>query len=193
MSIPPAGPNILLIGLRGSGKSAIGARLASRLARPFIDLDQATLARLGAPNVAQAWKSHGQQAFRAAEADALRAAMRDSSGAVVALGGGTPTAPGVADHVRHESRHKRAVVVYLRCTPAELRRRLTGRLGADRPSITGKDPLAEMDEVFRFRDPLYRSLAFAVIEDLSEDESLARIERVLAPIVGKAGAPQGPS
>lgn len=180
----PAGTTILLIGLRGSGKSAVGAKLAQRLSRGFIDLDQATLARLGAPTVAEAWKATGQQAFRAAEAAALREQMRDHPGAVIALGGGTPTAPGAAEHIRHESRHKRAVVVYLRCTPAELRRRLTGKIGADRPSITGKDPLAEMGEVFRFRDPLYRGLAFAVIEDLGEDESIARIERVLAPVVG---------
>lgn len=186
MSAPsPAIPHILLIGLRGSGKSAIGARLAERLSRPFIDLDQATLALLGRTTVAEAWKATGQQAFRAAEVRALREAMQSAESSVIALGGGTPTAPGASEHIRHESRHKRAVVVYLRCSPAELRRRLTGRIGPDRPSITGKDPLAEMDEIFRFRDPLYRGLAFAVIEDLGEDESIARIERVLAPMIAK--------
>ncbi len=182
----PGAPAILLIGLRGSGKSTIGPRLADKLTRPFIDLDRATLDRLGAPDVASAWKAKGQAAFRSAELEALRAALREQPGAVIALGGGTPTAPGAAEFIRHESMHRRAVVVYLRCSPAELRRRLTGRVGADRPSITGKDPLAEMDEVFRFRDPLYKGLAFAVIEDLGEDAALGRMERVLAPRLANA-------
>ena len=51
--------NILLMGLRGSGKSAIGRLLAERLNRPFVDLDERVLATFDEPTVTAVWSAHG--------------------------------------------------------------------------------------------------------------------------------------
>lgn len=172
---------IVLIGLRGSGKTTLGATLADAIGRPFIDLDQRTLTRLGASTVRDAWRAAGERAFRAAEASALDDCLREPADRriVLSLGGGTPTAPGADTRLRRAARDGEALIIYLRCSPAELRRRLAGAIGPDRPSLTGADPLAEIDEVFRRRDALYKSLAHSVVEDQAQDDALARIRRVL--------------
>src|SRR5215831_318416 len=105
---------IVLIGLRGSGKTTIGRALGAALALPFVDLDELTAKAMGARTVGEAFRSGGQAAFRAAEARALREALlkRDQ---VLALGGGTPTAPGAADAMCAAQRGG-ARLIYLRAT-----------------------------------------------------------------------------
>lgn len=158
-------PLLLLIGLRASGKSTIGRLLAQRCAAPFTDLDDEVLRALGAPTVADAWRIAGEPAFRRAETDALRALLELADGPrVIALGGGTPAAPGAAELIRDAQARGRATVVYLRADAQTLRARLAQGAGPNRPSLTGADPLDEIDEVLAQRDPLYRRIADAVIE-----------------------------
>ena len=161
--VEDATPNVLLGGLRGSGKSTIGPRLAEALEHQFIDLDLVTLWRLRCATVAEAWRELGVPRFRAAEVEGLAAALR-SPERVIAAGGGTPTAPGAPELIRTHQQHGDVVVFYLRGDPETLRSRLAGSENDDnRPSLTGADAIEEIDEVFRSRDPLYRDLADEVI------------------------------
>jgi len=172
--------NLLLIGLRGSGKTTLGRALAQRLRAPFIDLDDRTRDLLAAPTVAAAWKTVGESAFRAAEVEALREALL-GEGKVVALGGGTPTAPGAEAALAEASEAGRAYIIYLRCDAATLRRRLAETIhgDADRPSLTGADPLDEVEAVYAKRDPVYVAIADAVVEGVeSAAGGLAALERV---------------
>lgn len=155
--------HIVLMGLRGSGKSSAGRLLAARLGLPFSDLDDLTPAMLGRSSVAEVWNLDGEPAFRAAEARAL-AHVLDQPPSVIGLGGGTPTAPGVSDMLRL-AESTGIVLIYLRASAAQLRDHLhAGGLGDHRPSLTGKDPLQEIDDVLRRRDPLYSDLASVVLE-----------------------------
>jgi shikimate kinase len=130
--------------------------------------------------VAAAWERHGQSAFRKAELTALLDALA-ISGAVIAAGGGTPTAPGAADLLIAERDARRALVVYLSAGAAELRRRMRGA-GHERPSLTGADPLSEIDAVLTRRDPLYRDLAGDVLETegLGVEAALQRLVVLLS-------------
>ncbi len=173
---PGGGPNLLILGLRGSGKSTVGRALANAQGRPFVDLDEQTPRLLGARDVAWAWSRFGQRAFREAEARALDEAL-EGAGRIVALGGGTPTAPGAAAAIERAASEGRAIVAYLRCRPDVLRARL-GAQGAggarERPSLTGAGMLEEIDEVFAVRDGLYTRLATRVIDaERSVDEVVA--------------------
>jgi shikimate kinase len=160
--MPDTPGSLVLIGLRASGKTTLGRSLAERTGKPFIDLDAVTPRLLGADTVAAAWERHGQSAFRTAELTALLDALAIEGG-VIAAGGGTPTAPGVADLLIAERDARRALVVYLSASAAELRRRMRGA-GHERPSLTGADPLSEIEAVHARRDPLYRDLASHVVE-----------------------------
>lgn len=153
--------HILLIGLRASGKTTLARALAQRLGAAAIDLDDEALRALGAPDVETAWRTLGEPVFRAAERDALERALASPAPAIIAAGGGAPTAPGAELVIRAAQADGRAIVVYLRCAPSTLRDRLRalGGAGADRPSLTGGDPLDEIEAVFARRDPLYRALA----------------------------------
>jgi shikimate kinase len=163
--------NLILIGLRGSGKTTAGRLAADLLGRDFTDLDEETARLLNAPTVAEAWRERGEPAFRRAEVRALRSALaRDRQ--IVALGGGTPTAPGACELLRAEQAAGRARVLYLWAPAAALRERLRGTDLASRPSLTGADPLTEIEHVLAQRDDLYRTVADLVIttEAHSPDE-----------------------
>jgi len=152
--------HVLLMGLRGSGKTTVGGLLARELDSEFIDLDDRVLATFAETTVADAWSAHGEQAWRAAEASVLhellgRTAAPDS---VIALGGGTPMIESARGDIEAARTAGTAKVVYLRCVVEELHRRLAGRTG-DRPSLTGGDPVGETAAVMAARDPVYRGLA----------------------------------
>lgn len=179
-----AGPSLVLMGLRGSGKSTLGRGVAARLGRPFVDLDDVTVALLGGQSVPEVWGRVGEGGFREAEARGLRERVvaPGAGRQVVALGGGTPTAPGAAELLRGAVRDGRIVLVYLRGQPETLRRRLDGGGADDRPSLTGKGTLAEIESVFAARDGLYRGLASVVTE--VEEES---VDSLTARLVALAG------
>ena len=183
MTTDPPTPILLLIGLRGSGKSTLGRALGSERGVGFLDLDEAVLDSMGCPTVADAWRDKGEPAFREAETQALGRALESGDARVIALGGGTPTAPGAADLIRDARRDGLATVVYLRCSPEELRRRLeimgVGTSDSHRPSLTGRSPLDEVGDIFEARDPLYRELADHVLEDIATlEEGLSAMESV---------------
>jgi shikimate kinase len=83
----PQIPNIYLSGLIGSGKTAIGERLAARLGRPFLDLDRELDRELGR-SFHELVREQGWLAFRELEYELCRRFAR-MQGVVIALGGGT--------------------------------------------------------------------------------------------------------
>jgi shikimate kinase len=164
--------NLILIGLRGSGKSTLGRLVAAHLHRPFIDLDDLTPHILKAPSIAEAWAARGEAAFRKAEAKALRQILPVPA-QVIALGGGTPTHPTSADLLRTARRTSRSAIVYLRASISTLQSRLRQADNAHRPSLTGIDIIAEVPRLFAQRDPIYRALADCILHvDAAPPEQL---------------------
>jgi shikimate kinase len=180
------GTNIVLMGLRGSGKSTLGRRLEAALGRTFVDLDDLTVKHLGGEGVVEVWERVGEAGFRAAEVAALREVLKgnETGGRIFALGGGTPTAPGAQEIIREAVRDG-AVVVYLRAMPNSLRARLKASDIGDRPALSGGtgrvDMLDEIETVFDERDALYRELATVVLETDGLDEALvlSRLKQIV--------------
>ncbi len=165
-------PNLVLIGLRGSGKSTLGARLAESLGREFIDLDDVTSQQLGEDGAGEAIAEHGMDAFRKAEHDALRSVLKNES-QIIALGGGTPTAPGCEELLAEDS----CRVMYLKAQPRTLQERLSMTNNSDRPSLTGAGVVDEVSDVFAQRDPLYMNICESVIhvDEVDEDAVLTAL------------------
>lgn len=174
--------HVLLIGLRASGKSTLGRGLAAALARPFIDLDDTTAALMQDKTAADAIRSQGLSAFRLAETQALRDVLALPVSQIIALGGGTPTAPGAADLLRAAIRDRKARVVYLRAQPATLQRRLQQSDTATRPSLTGASVVDEVPALFTQRDELYTTLAGHTlnIDTMDEAQALAALRLMVA-------------
>lgn len=172
------------MGLRGCGKTTLGPQLAQRRDYAFVDLDQRTAARLGAPSAAVALREMGESAFRKAEAAALADVLDEYDLTIIALGGGTPTAPGAAASIRQAIHEGMALCVYLRATPATLRTRMSEPTAPDRPALTPRGTYDEVDELFRARDPLYESLATNIIDvdGLGVPQTLAAVLRLIPPL-----------
>lgn len=167
------------MGLRASGKSTVGRALAVRLSRVFIDLDDLTAAELDAPTAGAALAAQGEPRFREAEAAAL-ARILTRPGQIIALGGGTPTAPAARSLIESARAAGSVVTVYL-IAPVDLLKR---RLAADstlRPSLTGRGTIDEVEQLHSRRDPIYRSLADRTVDaDASPDAIAAAISELIA-------------
>ena len=165
MPSAPLRRHLVLIGLRASGKSTLGRAAAAALGAEFVDLDERTRALLGSASVRDAFATAGEVRFREAEARALATALAEPS-QVIALGGGTPTAPGAAEALGAARNAGRAFVVFLDPPLEVLAKRLAAEAG-DRPSLTGLGVVQEIGVVAESRRPLY-----AALTDLRVPEAL---------------------
>ena len=161
---------IVLMGLRGSGKSTVAGLVAGILrdGARAVDLDDVTpgLASPPAASAGELLRERGEGEFRRAELIALEHVLKswDRGATVLALGGGTPTAPGAAEVMTRARESGQIVVVYLRARAETLRERLRAADNSNRPSLSGRGVLDEIEAVLAARDGLYRTLADCVIE-----------------------------
>jgi len=162
---------LVLIGPRGSGKSAVGRRAARLLGWAFVDTDRLIEAR--GRTITELFAAEGEAGFRAVER-AVIAALDPPVDAVVATGGGAVLDPDNRAHLAGLGR-----VIYLRATVERLVARTTG---SDRPPLSADDAAVEMRRVLALRDPLYRALADAVLdtETLDLDTASRRLVELFA-------------
>lgn len=163
--------NLVLIGYRGTGKSAIARKLASLLDRQVASLDQeiVQVAGMSIPDIVAA---HGWSHFRDLEETICRE-FGAKDGIILDCGGGV-----VEREANFASLRAGGKVFWLRATPTTI----VGRIGGDsaRPSLTGtKSFTEEVEEVLGRRTPLYERLAHAVIDTdgRSLDDLAATIAR----------------
>lgn len=171
--------NLVLIGARACGKTSVGKALAQALGRPFVDLDEVLVAQAGC-SIAELVAQAGWPEFRRRE-KALVVHYGRLSGQVLAPGGGV-----VLDPENVATLRQNGLVIWLTADPAVLGQRLRQDQGSQesRPSLTGADPVAEMEKVLAERQPLYRAAADLVID--TTEASIAQIvEHILTAILGE--------
>jgi len=160
---PGAAAHLVLIGLRCSGKSTLAPQLADALGMPCVDLDDRVTRALGAESPAHAIERDGIDAFRAAETRELDAALREPP-MVLALGGGTPTAPGARERLERAADDNAARIFYLSAEPDTLAARMRSTDTDTRPALSSDDPVAEIGTIHEQRHGLYESIAESIIE-----------------------------
>ena len=144
--------DVVLVGLPGSGKSAVGRRLAGRHHAAFIDLDELVELRVGRP-VPVIFAEEGEAAFRRYEREAvlsLGPADPDPQvSRVIATGGGA-----VIDPRNRWLLYRGRFAVWLDGAPEVLGHRL-GRSANVRPLIAGRDPVAALRDLAAARERFY--------------------------------------
>lgn len=152
---------IFMVGARGAGKTTIGNALAQALGYRFIDTDS-FMQQTSLLTVAEIVAREGWSGFRRRESLALQ--MVTSPETVVATGGGAVLS---ADNRAFMRRH--GLVIYLRASADILAERLAEEPeDAQRPSLTGKPIVEEMQDVLAVRETMYQDVAHYVI-DASRD------------------------
>jgi shikimate kinase len=139
---PPG--RIYLVGFMGSGKTAIGYRLAERLGIPFVDLDS-EIERTSGLTVRAIFESSGEAAFREREAAFLQG-THALPNAVVSTGGGS--------YVSESNRRATAglgLPIYLDVPFDVVRARLVDK--TDRPLFVN---VAQAASLYAEREPFYR-------------------------------------
>lgn len=142
---------IALIGLMGSGKTAVARALAERLGRRAVALDEEIERAAGAP-VAELFAREGEAAFRLRETAALRAAL-DRGAAIIDGGGGL-----VLDPENRALLRARCRVVWLEVAPGEAAHRMAAP-GPRRPLIEGSEPAARLAAILAARTDAYAATA----------------------------------
>lgn len=165
---------IFLIGFMGCGKSTIGRMLAQQLGWQFKDLDE-EIVRCEALPIEQIFAVHGEPYFRRKEVELLES-MLPLQRTVIALGGGTPTQE-VAWQILQTG-----LVIYLRCHPEELFRRLKHD---DLRPMLGRVPASErllhIKNLMRVREPFY--LRAEVIVDSFEQHPPAETAKIISELI----------
>ena len=180
---PPEEQVLVLIGLRGSGKTTVGRALAQRLNCPWSDLDERALALCAQPTIQAVFEGPGEARWRAAEADALRSALAERP-SVLSLGGGAPTVHEVKKQLQDARRAGGLRVIWLDASAECLARRVEAH-DQERPPLRlhpDGSPLSPLEESRLLEDErseTYRALADQVVEaDQELDEVL---EAILEP------------
>lgn len=147
----PRQPNIVLIGLMGSGKTTVGRIVAQMVGFQLVDTDHVIVETAGR-SIPEIFASEGEAGFRLRESAALRSLL-GKRGCVIATGGGIVTQPRNMPILRHLG-----YIAWLEADPERLARR-TGQ-NSNRPLLAGEeDPKAKLERLLNERKPLYKSLA----------------------------------
>jgi shikimate kinase len=147
--------SIFLIGPMGSGKSAVGRRLAKELGRKFIDSDDVIEDRSGV-DIPFIFEREGEEGFRQRECKVIDE-LTQLPGIVLATGGGSAQHPDNRAHLR-----SRGFVVYLHATVDQQLKRT--RRGRERPMLKNGNPRQILANLMAIRDPQFREIAHLVIE-----------------------------
>ena len=139
---------IALIGLRGAGKSTLGALLAREMGAPFVELDR-EIERESATNLGAVFDLYGQAAYRRYERRALAAVIERHDRAVIATGGSIVSEPATFDLLLSA-----CFTVWLTATPEEHMSRVMAQ-GDYRPMAGTEEAMEDLRRILSGREALY--------------------------------------
>jgi shikimate kinase len=164
--------SIALIGFMGTGKTAVGRRLAQKLGKEFIELD-ALIEKKAGKSIPEIFRQEGEIGFRELEIEVTRE-VAGRKNAVIACGGGVILNTINIDRLRQE-----CVIVCLTASPAVILKRTSGDKD-ERPLLAVADRLRQIRELLKFRQPFYERSA-----DITVNTSRLKVDTVVGRIIDK--------
>jgi shikimate kinase/3-dehydroquinate synthase len=154
---------IVLIGMMGSGKSAIGQRLATRLGLKFVDADAEIVAaaRMSIPEI---FTKYGEGYFRDGERRVMLRLLNNGP-VVLATGGGAFLDPRTRRRIA-----ERGVSIWFDADHETLLRRV--RRKSDRPLLQTADPAATLRRLMDERYPVYAHADIRVVSRDTPQEAM---------------------
>jgi shikimate kinase len=173
--------SIVLVGLMGAGKSAVGRRLAARLGLPFVDSDNEIETAAG-ETIEEIFRHHGEAAFRTGERRVI-ARLLDGPIHVLATGGGAFMDPETRQRIR-----ERGISLWLRADLELLLARVARR--DNRPLLKAGDPRTVLAALIEQRHPVYAAADIIVDSidgplELTLSRAIAELRRHLAEVGGE--------
>jgi len=164
--------SVVLIGLMGAGKTAVGRRLANRLDLPFIDADSEIEEAAGA-SISEIFAEHGEAYFRQGERKVI-ARLLENGPQVLATGGGAYMNPDTRANIKAHG-----LSVWLKADIKVLMKRVGRR--DNRPLLAAGDPEKVMKKLMEERYPIYAEADLTVdSRDIAHTSIVNTIIRALA-------------
>jgi len=165
------GRSIVLIGMMGAGKSAVGCCLQRRTGLALLDTDEIVSSKFGM-SIPEIFAKHGENKFREAEAKALRA-MAMPKQTIIVTGGGV-----VLRQENVKLLRRMGVIVWLDGNEDTLFARASRE--RNRPLLQTKNPRKTFSQIFDARRSLYADTA-----DVRVDTSVLTDEEISVAILSK--------
>jgi shikimate kinase len=170
------GRSLVLVGMMGAGKTAVGKRLALRLGFPFRDAD-AEIEAAAQKTIPEIFQTDGEPFFRDKERRVIARLLGEGRQIVLATGGGA--------FMNEETRamiEAAAISVWLKADVDVLLRRV--RRKSNRPLLKTPDPEGTLRDLLATRGPVYARADVTVVSrdvahDLVLEDVLAAVEAYL--------------
>lgn len=163
---------VVLVGMMGAGKTAVGTALARQLRVAFMDSDE-EIVRAANRTIAEIFERDGEPFFRARESEVISRLLR-STPCVLSTGGGAFLAPANRGLI-----HEAGVSVWLKADLELLWQRV--RHKTTRPLLRTANPRETLRELYEARQPFYAE-ADIVVESAAErsvEEMASRVVEAL--------------
>jgi len=164
--------NLVLVGLMGAGKSAIGKLVASELGIPFIDSDH-EIERVSRMTITELFAAYGEEEFRALEARVMKRLLKGGP-RVVSTGGGAFINARTRKHIK-----KGGLSVWLKADLDVLWDRVNKR--DTRPLLKTENPKQTLENLMNARYPVYAEADLTVLSRDVRKEVMA--DEVLRAVV----------
>lgn len=144
----PRPPRLALIGLRGAGKSTLGALLAAELGFAFVELSR-EIERFAGCTVGEIQDLYGPNAYRRYERRALEDTIQRYPEAIIATPGGL-----VSDPANFKLLLAHCTTVWLRADPTDHMKRVVAQ-GDLRPMAASREAMEDLRAILAGREPFY--------------------------------------
>jgi XRE family transcriptional regulator, aerobic/anaerobic benzoate catabolism transcriptional regulator len=161
---------IALIGLRGAGKSTLGAMLAERLEVPFLELDRLIEQESGV-SLSAIFDLYGQSGFRRFERRCLDDVIERYPRFVLATGGSLVSEPATFERLL-----TMCYTVWLHASPEDHMQRVIAQ-GDMRPMADNRESMSDLQRILAVREPLYRKADLKI--DTSAEPLTNALNRVM--------------
>ena len=164
---------IALIGLRGAGKSTLGAKLAHEMNTPFVELDREIEKDTGMP-LAEIFSLYGQSGYRAIEKRTLERVLQEYDRAVLSVGGGV-----VSEKETYDYLLSRCYTAWIKARPEEHMSRVMEQ-GDFRAMAGNPRAMEDLRRILQAREPLYRKADLCIdTSGIPVEESFVKLKTAL--------------